>query len=50
MRNALAKSQSPQSAEIVEGGKIAGALCQQVSKSELTLVEMATATDPKSEA
>jgi hypothetical protein len=38
-RNALAKAASPQSSEAIDGSKIAGALCQRMSKLSLTLVE-----------
>jgi hypothetical protein len=37
-RNAIAKASKPQAAESIDGIKIVGRLCQQVSKLNLTLV------------
>ena len=39
-RNAPAKVASAQTAETIDGSRVGGALCQQVSKSQLTLVEI----------
>jgi hypothetical protein len=43
-RNALAKAASLQSAETIGRSKTAGALCQGMSKSDLTLVEIGDKT------